>query len=196
MSLNAVELIGRVISAAMPHHEAYGRTFYALKLVVKRLSGNEDVLPIITDARDALNFEEGTYARMIGELRSYTLVTDCKRHLNVIAFSHTVERMDAQEDKNVLSLEGRLLHAPIYRLTPQGREIADMLLMVERTRAKLDALPLIAWGRNARSAQALLAGQTIGVEGRFQSREYRKELETGGAETRVAYEVSVGRLRA
>ena len=99
------------------------------------------------------------------------------------------------EALNDAVLEGFLCREPIYRRTPLGREICDVMLAVSRPYHRTDYLPCILWGRTAQAAAQLPPGAQLVLTGRLQSREYVKLL-PGGSETRVAYEVSAAAAEA
>lgn len=206
MENNNVKLVGEITSDIELNHEIYGEKFYDTKIQVKRLSGDVDEISLIVSDRLIMgkNIKLGTIVEINGQLRSYNHYTeeDNKRRLLLNVFVkdiRVVSESELNEDEslgttNNVELIGHICKKPIYRKTPFGREIADILVAVNRPYGKSDYLPCIAWGRNARFSENLEVGQTIRVLGRIQSRQYNKELEDGAVEERIAFEVSIGTL--
>ena len=106
-----------------------------------------------------------------------------------------VDGEDAKNPNNVV-LTGYICKPPVYRTTPFSREIADVLIAVNRAYNKSDYIPCIAWGRNARFVKNLEVGEKIAISGRIQSREYVKKYSETESKTLTAYEVSVSKLAA
>ena len=190
-------------------HEIYGERFYIFNLEIPRLSGVSDLIPITISERliseDTLT--EGQKLLVKGQFRSYNSYESEKNRLILTVFAKDVKVISEEEQSeeeneitkkdvitNEVVLVGYICKKPIYRQTPFGREIADILLAVNRAYNKSDYIPCIAWGRNARFCQNLEVGAQIKLVGRVQSRTYEKKHEDGSVETRVAYEVSVGSL--
>ena len=198
--------MGKVTSDKRFSHEIYGERFYIFDLEVPRLSGNSDRIPITISERlmteDSLAI--GTKILVTGQFRSYNSYENEKNKLiltvfakDVVFVKEEVEQEDAEKKEDVSNeviLNGYICKKPIYRQTPFGREIADILLAVNRAYNKSDYIPAIAWGRNARFCQNLEVGTEVKVTGRVQSRIYEKKFEDGTTETRVAYEVSIASL--
>ncbi|MBQ6991342.1 MAG: single-stranded DNA-binding protein [Clostridia bacterium] len=203
---NYLVLIGKVISDKKFSHEIYGESFYVFNLEVPRLSGNEDIIPITISERLLANFDldEGKKVVIEGQFRSYNSYENERNRLILTVFAKDImEYNEQQEDEetktssqvsNEVVLNGYICKKPIYRQTPFGREISDILLAVNRAYNKSDYIPCIAWGRNARFCQNLEVGTEVKIVGRVQSRIYEKKFEDGTVEQRVAYEVSVGSL--
>lgn len=189
---NRVELSGWVQETPTFSHSLYGEAFYSFQLVVPRLSGAEDTLPVTAGERLLPVLpEEGEALCVTGQLRSYNMQQQGVNRLLVTVFSRSITPLPAQESYiNNITLRGFICKAPIYRTTPFSREIADILLAVNRPYHKSDYLPIIVWGRNARFASSLSVGDPIMVQGRVQSRHYQKTLPDGSVIFRVAYEVS------
>ncbi len=206
MESNNIKLVGKITEEIKFNHEIYGEKFYDSKIQVKRLSGDIDEIGIIVSERLILgkNIDKNTMVEINGQLRSYNSFDEEENRrrllLNVfIKDIRVVSESELQEDEkldttNEVELIGYICKKPIYRKTPFGREIADILLAVNRPYGKSDYLPCIAWGRNARFSENLNTGQIIRVVGRMQSRSYNKDLGNGVIEERTAYEVSVGTL--
>ena len=205
---NYLTLVGKVTGEKRFSHEIYGESFYVFNLEIPRLSGNSDIIPITVSERlikeDTL--QEGKKLLVKGQFRSYNSYENEKNRLILTVFAKDImEVEDVEEDEenemvkkdtitNEVVLIGYICKKPIYRQTPFGREISDILLAVNRAYNKSDYIPCIAWGRNARFCQNLEVGSQVKIVGRVQSRMYEKKYEDGTVENRVAYEVSVGSL--
>ncbi len=205
---NYLTLVGKVTGEKKFSHEIYGEKFYVFNLSIPRLSGNSDIIPITVSERliseDSL--QENKKLLVKGQFRSYNSYENEKNRLILTVFAKDiVEVEEAEEDEenemvkkdtitNEVVLIGYICKKPIYRQTPFGREISDILLAVNRAYNKSDYIPCIAWGRNARFCQNLEVGSQVKIVGRVQSRTYEKKHEDGTVETRVAYEVSIGSL--
>lgn len=188
--LNHIELCGTMAGAPEFSHESHGKRFYQFMLEVERLSGTADCLRIVVPetlmAQTLL--ECGSCIRVCGQIRSFNSRTEHSRRLIISVFSETIEICDCAPDNHVI-LTGSICKPPVFRRTPLGREICDVMLAVNRPYRRADYLPCIFWGITAQEISVLEVGTTLTVEGRLQSREYIKALETG-SEKRVAYEVS------
>lgn len=198
---NKVTLSGEIVSNFEFSHEVYGEGFYTAMLAIERTSGQKDIIPIMASERlvDVKEDWTGRFVKVSGQFRSYNKHDDNRSHLVLSVFVREFDALsndvaEVTDDKNTISLDGYICKPPIYRETPLGREIADILLAVNRPYGKSDYIPCIAWGRNARFADGLEVGTRLRIEGRIQSREYQKQIEDGVYETRTAYEVSVGKL--
>lgn len=203
---NYLTLVGKVTGEKRFSHEIYGERFFIFNLSIPRLSGNADIIPITVSERLVSDemLQEGKRLLVKGQFRSYNSYENEKNKLILTVFAKDIEELkDEEEDNefvkkdmitNEVVLIGYICKKPIYRQTPFGREIADLLLAVNRAYNKSDYIPSIAWGRNARFCQNLEVGTRVKVVGRVQSRTYEKKFEDGTSETRVAYEVSIGSL--
>ena len=200
---NYLVLIGKIISDKTFSHEIYGESFYLFNLEVPRLSGNEDVIPITISERLIANFDLGIGKKIVveGQFRSYNSYENERNRLVLTVFAKDVmeyneENQEESKERvsNEVTLNGYICKKPIYRQTPFGREIADLLLAVNRAYNKSDYIPCIAWGRNARFCENMEIGTEVKIVGRVQSRMYEKKFEDGTIEQRVAYEVSIGSL--
>ena len=204
---NYLTLVGKVTGEKKFSHEIYGERFYIFNLEIPRLSGNEDIIPITVSERlindDML--QEGKKLLVKGQFRSYNSYENEKNKLILTVFAKDIAEVAENNEEendivrkdtitNEVVLIGYICKKPIYRQTPFGREIADLLLAVNRAYNKSDYIPSIAWGRNARFCQNLEVGTRVKVVGRVQSRTYEKKFEDGTSETRIAYEVSIGSL--
>ncbi len=192
MQNNQVYLSGQIASAPEFSHEIMGEKFYDTTVSVERLSGQSDVIPITVSDRlmEGQNFEIGNLIGLIGQFRSYNKIVDGKSKLVLRVFVRELCECD-ENAPNVIELEGYVCKQPVYRTTPFKREIADLLVAVNRAYNKSDYIPAIAWGRNARYASTFNVGDKIHLVGRIQSRIYQKTLDDGTVEERVAYEVSI-----
>ncbi len=193
---NKIILCGMALEAPLFSHEVFGERFYTFRLQIRRLSGQFDILPITISERLFSDIEilEGKRFTVEGQLRSYNIVIDNKSKLQLQTFAREIYSDESDEDINQISLEGYICKTPIYRVTPFSREIADVLIAVNRAYGKSDYIPSICWGRNARYCQQLDVGDSIHIEGRLQSREYQKKIDDETVLNKVAYEVSVSKL--
>ena len=202
---NYLTLVGKVTGEKKFSHEIYGEKFYSFNLSIPRLSGNADIIPITISERLITDemLEEGKKLLIKGQFRSYNSYENEKNKLILTVFAKDVEELKEVEEQeesdivrkdettNEVVLIGFVCKKPIYRQTPFGREIADLLLAVNRAYNKSDYIPTIAWGRNARFCQNIEVGTQVKIIGRVQSRQYEKKHEDGTVETKTAYEVSV-----
>lgn len=202
---NQLVLVGRVTSDKRFSHEIYGEKFYIFDLSVPRLSGNADIIPITISERLLLEEDlvPGKNVIIEGQFRSYNSYENEKNRLVLTVFAKEIKFAENQEEEfrpskentsNEVTLDGYICKKPIYRKTPFGREISDILLAVNRAYNKSDYIPCIAWGRNARFCENVPVGTEVRIIGRVQSRQYEKKHEDGTVEIRVAYEVSVASL--
>ena len=196
---NQVSIMGEVVSTFTFSHEVFGEGFYMLNVSVKRLSESCDVIPLMISERliDVNEDYRGTYIRATGQFRSYNRHEEKKNRLVLSVFVRELEFTEEELENsktNQIFLDGYICKPPVYRKTPLGREIADILLAVNRPYGKSDYIPCICWGRNARFASGFEVGEHVQVLGRIQSREYVKKLSETESEKRVAYEVSVSKL--
>lgn len=196
---NYLVLIGKIISDKTFSHEIYGESFYVFNLEVPRLSGNEDIIPITISERLIVNFDLTIGRKVVieGQFRSYNSYENEKNRLVLTVFAKDIIDYKEEQEENVSNevvLNGYVCKKPIYRKTPFGREISDILLAVNRAYNKSDYIPCIAWGRNARFCENMEVGTEVKIVGRVQSRTYEKKFEDGRTEQRVAYEVSIGSL--
>ena len=196
---NQVTLMGEIVGEFSYSHEIYGEGFYMVDVRVERLSDSADLIPLMVSERllDVTQSYMGCKIAVIGQFRSYNRHEERKNKLVLSVFAREIEFVDEIGDggrTNQIFLDGYICKEPIYRKTPLGREIADLLLAVNRPYGKSDYIPCICWGRNARYAAGFEVGSRCAVWGRIQSREYMKKLSEDEAEKRVAYEVSVSKL--
>lgn len=205
---NYATISGKVSSKPVFNHEVYGEGFYYFFVDVKRLSDSYDRIPVMASER-LVSPEECELGRNIyieGQFRSYNQVTDNRSKLMLMVFAREIdfnraaeenavpEEGQTENDCNQIVLNGYICKPPVYRKTPFNREIADMLLAVNRSYNKSDYIPCISWGRNARYCSKREVGDNVKITGRIQSRAYQKRHPDGTVEDKVAYEVSVIRL--
>ena len=205
---NYLTLVGKVTGEKKFSHEIYGEKFYTFNLSIPRLSGNADLIPITVSERIITDemLSEGRKLLIKGQFRSYNSYQNEKNKLILTVFAKDIQELEEipeqeeseivkkEETTNEVVLIGFVCKKPIYRQTPFGREIADLLLAVNRAYNKSDYIPTIAWGRNARFCQNLEVGAQVKIIGRVQSRQYEKKYEDGTSEIKVAYEVSISSL--
>ena len=196
---NQVTIMGEIVSGFSYSHEIFGEAFYMVDVKVQRLSDSFDVIPMMVSERliDVTADYRGYFVEVNGQFRSYNRHEERKNRLVLSVFAREisfVEEIEESVKTNQIFLDGYICKPPIYRKTPLGREIADLLLAVNRPYGKSDYIPCICWGRNARYASGFEVGERCVIWGRIQSREYMKKLDEEQAEKRVAYEVSVSKL--
>ena len=199
---NRVCIIGEIFSEFTFSHEVFGEGFYIANVSVNRLSDMVDVIPLMISERliDVTKDYRGMKIEVAGQFRSYNRHEGTKNKLVLSIFVRELrfieedEMPEEQSKSNQIFLDGFVCKPPIYRKTPLGREIADVLVAVNRPYGKSDYIPCIAWGRNARFAGGLEVGSHLQVSGRVQSREYTKKIGEDEVERRVAYEVSVSKI--
>ncbi|MDO6355083.1 single-stranded DNA-binding protein [Caloramator sp. CAR-1] len=194
---NKAYVEGKIVSPLTFSHEMYGEGFYNFFIEVPRLSQTVDVLPVTVSERLIANLDmsQGNLISIEGQIRSYNRVVDGASRLLLTIFARDIKRIDTISDKpNEISLDGYICKQPVYRTTPLGREITDILIAVNRAYNKSDYVPAIAWGRNARFSSKFEVGTHVKIWGRMQSREYEKKLSDDNIVKRIAYEVSISKL--
>ena len=196
---NQVSIVGEIISDFQYSHEVYGEGFYMVEVAVSRLSNFSDYIPLMISERliDTSQSYIGQKVYVTGQFRSYNRHEELKNRLVLSVFVREIEFIEAETEEmksNQILLDGYICKDPIYRKTPLGREIADLLVAVNRSYGKSDYIPCICWGRNARFAARFEVGVHVQIWGRIQSREYVKRLNEDEVEKRTAYEVSVSKI--
>ncbi|GAA0124658.1 MULTISPECIES: single-stranded DNA-binding protein [Clostridium] len=194
---NKIYLEGKIISGLEFSHEMYGEGFYNFSLEVPRLSDTTDILNITVSERltTGIDMSLGTEVIVEGQLRSYNKFVDGSNRLILTVFARDIRELkEKSKNPNQIFLDGYICKEPIYRTTPFGREIADMLLAVNRLYNKSDYIPTIAWGRNSRFCKSLEVGDNIRIWGRVQSREYQKRVSDTEVVKKIAYEVSISKM--
>lgn len=183
-------------------YESRGRKYYTFFLSVSRLSSTSDILPVtIPDDYNCFSLlHDGLYVRITGQFRSRNIFDGVKRRLILYLYAWNVDFPDAAEniaygtDNNWIRLKGCICKPPVYRKTPLGREITDIIVAVNRSFRRSDYIPCICWGMSARQMASAEIGEQFFLEGRIQSRIYFKKISDTELENRTAYEVSVFRL--
>lgn len=199
MTTNRLNLSGRIIACPEYSHEECNKIFYKTFLDIKRTSESIDTIPVIMSKKliEMRNDMSGRVVEVSGYFRSFNQFSDedNRSHLILNAYARNIRLMDADEEENEnenqIFLDGHICKPPIYRKTPLGREITDIILAVNRSYKKTDYIPCIAWGKNAQKAARFGVGTHLTLNGRVQSREYVKQLDGNGQEMRTAYEVSI-----
>ena len=196
---NQVTIMGEIVSDYVYSHEVYGEGFYMVDVSVSRLSNFVDCIPVMVSER-LVNVKEndsGRYVYITGQFRSFNRHEEHKNRLVLSVFAREFEMVDEPEEDNAqkqIFLDGFICKEAVYRKTPLGREIADLLVAVNRSYGKSDYIPCICWGRNARFASGFTVGSHVQIWGRIQSREYVKKISETEAQKRTAYEVSVSKI--
>ena len=187
---NQILLRGELDTLPAFSHESHGRRFYSFTLAVERLSGTMDLLHCVAaeELVQALDPSGGEMVELIGQVRSFNNRSGAGRRLVISAYAEQLRTCD-DEPANEVILCGSICRQPIFRRTPLGREICDLMLAVNRPYRRADYLPCILWGHTAQHCANFPVGTTLQLTGRLQSRTYVKQLETG-SEQRVAYEIS------
>ena len=195
---NMAYLSGRVLSEPVFNHKTYGEAFYLVMLGIMRKSGYEDEIRLIISEKllGGRSPKVGELLEISGQIRTYNREVDGRSKMEVTVFTRRMEYCSDEEFEyeNHVAIEGFICKAPVRRTSPLGREICDLMVAVNRMYNKSDYIPTIAWGRNAIYSGQLQVGDKIAVEGRIQSREYRKYNDEGEPITKTAYEVSVIRM--
>ena len=192
---NMAHICGTIEDEAVFSHEIYGEKFYTFTVKIPRLSDAADYIRVMLSERLDFEVSVGDRVDITGQFRSYNSYENGINRLVLTVFARDIQHYEGEsKNPNSLFLNGFVCKKPVYRTTPFGREICDILLAVNRTYNKSDYIPVIAWGRNARFAGEFEVGDNIKVWGRIQSRTYKKQLDDDEAETRVAYEVSVNKI--
>lgn len=195
---NIVNLRGELEDNLEFSHEIFGEKFFNTKIKIARLSNSYDILPMTISERllQELNFEENKRVKVVGQLRSYNKNVGEKNKLILTVFVREIKPMEEEsKDPNSIYLDGYICKSPVYRTTPLGREITDLLVAINRPYNKSDYIPSIVWGRNAKFAKNLNVGDRIQLWGRVQSRTYEKKIDENNVISKVAYEVSVSKIK-
>ena len=190
---NEVLLEGTALEAPVLSHENHGTRFYRFPLEVPRLSGTPDTLPVLLPEPLLDTVQTEAPLRVQGQLRSFNNRSGVGNRLVLTVYAQAIQPGTGEPCNRIL-LSGALCKPPIFRRTPLGRSICDLMLAVSRRYGRADYLPVIAWGQLAVQTSRLQVGDALSLEGRVQSRAYRKVLEDGTIQERVAYEVSAMHL--
>ena len=196
---NRVSITGEIISEFRFSHQVFGEGFYIVDVSVNRLSDMRDIVPLMVSERlvDVTQNLIGKNVLASCQFRSYNKHDGQRNKLVLSIFVRDwqlIEENDESGKTNQIFLDGFICKSPIYRKTPLGREISDLLVAVNRPYGKSDYIPCIAWGRNARFASSFEVGKRIQIWGRVQSRDYIKKINENETEKHTAYEVSVSKL--
>lgn len=198
VSNNQAAIIGTIEDEFVFNHEIYAEKFYTCTVNVPRLSGTADDVRIMVSERLIMDgeYNVGDVVEVTGQFRSYNSYENGDNRLVLTVFAKDIRHYEDTDNKNpnTLYLNGFICKAPVYRTTPFGREITDLLLAVNRSYNKSDYIPIIAWGRNARFAKNLNVGDNVKIWGRIQSRTYQKRINEEETITKTAYEVSINRM--
>lgn len=197
MQNNKIYLEGEIVSDLEFSHKMYGEGFYTFLLQVPRLSEAKDKLSITISERllTDFDFKVGGSCIVEGQLRSYNKFLDGANRLILTVFARNIQVCEEKsKNPNQIYLDGYICKKPVYRTTPFGREISDMLVAVNRPYNKSDYIPTIAWGRNSRFCKDLEIGDNIKIWGRLQSREYQKKIDDDNIIKKIAYEVSISKM--
>ncbi len=195
---NVVSLKGIVDNNLEFSHEIFGEKFYTTEIKINRLSDSYDRLPITISERllEEVELDDEREFNVVGQLRSYNKSVDSRNRLVLTVFVREIkENNEENRDPNSIFLDGYVCKQPVYRKTPLGREITDLLVAINRPYNKSDYIPSIVWGRNAKFAKSLKVGDRIQLWGRVQSRDYEKKMDDGEVMKKTAYEVSISKIK-
>lgn len=198
--INRISLLGKIETSPVFSHDVFGEGFYSFDLAVPRLSDAHDILPITISERimEGSRFIPEEQLEIVGQIRSYNnyIAEEQRNRLVLTVFAKDYEFLEQKRDTNPneVILNGFICKPPVYRTTPFGREITDLLMAVNRSYNKSDYIPCITWGRNARYASKLAVGDNVRLWGRMQSRVYQKKQDDGTMIEKTAFEVSVSRI--
>ena len=199
LDTNTVKIVGEIISKPVFCHTTHDEDFFSFNVKTPRKSGTDDIVPVLISEKIMKNIEIGKIIKINGQIRTYNqqdMNNSNSKKLLIYAFVLSYELLsEAEEENNVVTLKGFICKAPIYRTTPFGREITDLLLAVNRSYYKSDYIPCISWGRNAVFAKDFSVGQQVEITGRLQSRDYNKKLPDGSIVVKTAYEVSIANIK-
>ena len=198
LSNNQASIMGTIEEGFALSHEIYGEKFYVTTVRVPRLSEAADYVRVMVSERLLTDneYNVGDMVAVTGQFRSYNSYEEGGNRLVLTVFAKAIAPYDEGESRNpnTLYLNGYICKTPVYRTTPFGREITDLLLAVNRSYNKSDYIPIIAWGRNARFAKNLSVGDNVKIWGRIQSRTYQKRISDEETIEKTAYEVSINRM--
>jgi len=199
---NNIEIRGIISSDFSFSHEVYGEGFYNFIVGASRLSESVDLLPVTVSERliSSMNLAQGDLVDIRGQVRSYNnyIQEERRNRLLITIFAREIEQIEADtanpKNPNNVYLDGFICKKPVFRETPFGREIADILLAVNRSYNKSDYIPCICWGRNAKFASTLNISDNVRIGGRLQSRVYQKKYDDGSVVEKSAYEISISKI--
>lgn len=187
---NHIALVGSLASAPQYSHSNHGRRFFSFELEVVRLSNAVDRLPILVPETllSQTELTGGSALSITGQIRSFNNRQEIGRRLIISVLAEAIEIVSTPHDNRV-TLAGVICKEPVYRRTPLGREICDIMLAVNRPYHRADYLPCILWGSCAQRTARYPVGTPLSLTGRLQSRSYIKLID-GVPEERTAYEIS------
>lgn len=200
---NVLTVIGKIINNPTLSHETHGEKIYTFQIEIPRLNKDvKDILNVEVSDRavDINSIHENDTVKINGQFRSFNRYNKEKGKVSLELFIFAKDIVKIENDEeinniNKIELHGNLCKVPVFRHTPSGREISDLLVAVQRQYNRSDYIPCIAWSRNARYAtKNLTVGTPVVIEGRVQSRNYIKHLDNGEEEKHTVYEVSCMRL--
>ncbi|MCC0660550.1 single-stranded DNA-binding protein [Clostridioides sp. ZZV14-6154] len=195
---NVVNLRGELDNKLEFSHEIFGEKFYNVRIKINRLSDSFDTLPMTVSERllQDIDINKQNLVNVVGQLRSYNKTLNNKNRLVLTVFVREIKAIEEEnKDPNSIFLDGYVCKEPVYRKTPLGREITDLLVAINRPYNKSDYIPSIVWGRNAKFAKNLKVGDRIQLWGRVQSREYEKKIDEDNVVKKMAYEVSISKIK-
>ena len=195
---NVVNLRGELDNKLEFSHEIFGEKFYNMKIKINRLSDSFDILPMTVSERllQDIDLDKQNLVNVVGQLRSYNKTLNNKNRLVLTVFVREIKSIDEEnKDPNSIFLDGYVCKEPVYRKTPLGREITDLLVAINRPYNKSDYIPSIVWGRNAKFAKNLKVGDRIQLWGRVQSWEYETNIDENNVVKKMAYEVSISKIK-
>lgn len=193
---NITTISGEVVSEPILSHNSHDENFYEVMVKIKRFSGSSDIL-IATISEKLINISNikvGTFISIDGELRTYNIIENNNNKLKIVVFAKNVSILDGEKNENNIHFEGYICKKPVYRVTPLGREICDIIVAVNRDYHKSSYIPIISWGRNAKYLKDAEVGQKLECFGRFQSRTYNKKVNDKSVE-KTAYEISLAKVK-
>ena len=198
MENNVITLVGTVETEAEYSHSVLEEEFFSFMVRVPRLSENDDLLPVTVSKKqlDTSLIKAGNKIKVKGQLRSYNKYTQTKTRLILTVFAKGIAPAlsEDEDNPNEIFINGFICKAPIYRRTPFGREITDLIIAVNRAFNRSDYIPAIAWGKNAGYSESLEVGSNVMLWGRLQSRNYNKRISDEETEVRTAYELSITKI--
>ena len=196
---NAAKVLGFIETMPQISHYFREEKFYAFVLRCPRLSEADDYINVMMNHRvyEGVQFEMNQPLRIEGQFRSHNNYSGQGNKLQLVLYAKTIDNIDQigeGENTNEIQINGFVCKAPVYRVTPFGREICDLLIAVNRAFNKSDYIPCITWGKNAKNTSALSVGDNIKITGRIQSRDYKKKVDEEQFVTKTAYEISVSKF--
>lgn len=198
---NLARFVGTLATEPEVDHRIGDNVFYKCNLQVQRTSGTCDTIPLLLGERKlnqlSYRLRVGMRISVSGMVCTYNVKDGERTHLKIYVLVSYIDTVISEELNEVI-LSGYLCKQPIFRRTPFGKEITDIMLAcnfyVSENKKRVAYIPCIAWNRLARDISYMEVGDAFNILGRFQSREYLKKLPDGSSEIRTAYEVSIMEL--